>query len=65
VYFRDLSLVASYSCGPDDTREAMRALVEGRARPAEVGVHEVRLEGVAEAYRSMRDARLVKPIVRF
>lgn len=65
VYFRDLSLVASYSCGPDDTREALQALSEERVRPAEVGVHEVRLEGVAEAYRSMRDAKLVKPVVRF
>ncbi|HXP94269.1 MAG TPA: alcohol dehydrogenase catalytic domain-containing protein [Candidatus Binatia bacterium] len=65
VYFRDLSLVASYSCGPDDTREALLALADGRVRPDEVGVHEVRLEGVAEAYRSMRDAKLVKPVVRF
>lgn len=65
IYFRDLSLVASYSCGPDDTREALEALTDGRIRPAEVGVREIRLEGVAEAYRAMRDAELVKPIVRF
>jgi L-iditol 2-dehydrogenase len=65
IYFRDISLVASYSCGPDDTRAALQALAEGRVRPEEVGVHEIRLDGVAEAYRSMRDAKLVKPVVRF
>jgi L-iditol 2-dehydrogenase len=65
VYFRDLSLVASYSCGPDDTREALAALADGRVRPAEVGVREIGFEGVAAAYRSMAQAQVVKPVVRF
>lgn len=65
VYFRDLKLVASYSCGPDDTREALEALASGHITPAEVGVEEIGFDGIPAAYRAMQAAEVVKPVVRF
>jgi L-iditol 2-dehydrogenase len=65
IYFRDLTLVASYSCGPQDTREALSALASGRVRPEEVGVAEVAFDDVPSAYRAMRDAGVVKPVAIF
>lgn len=65
AYFRDLSLVASYSCGPDDTAEALDALARGLVRPSEIGVTAVPFEEVGAAYRAMSAAQLVKPIASF
>jgi L-iditol 2-dehydrogenase len=64
-YFGDLRLVASYSCGPTDTREAL-ALIEGGVVTAErVGASLISLDDVPRAYRELAEARIVKPIVCF
>jgi L-iditol 2-dehydrogenase len=65
IYFRDLSLVSSYSCGPDDTAEALDALSGGFVRPSEVGVTSIRFEEVGAAYRAMSAAEVVKPVACF
>jgi L-iditol 2-dehydrogenase len=51
-YFRELRLVPSYSCGPTDTREALRLIEAGVIRPEDVVTHRYRLEQAAEAYAS-------------
>jgi L-iditol 2-dehydrogenase len=64
-YFGDLRLVASYSCGPDDTRAALE-LIEQRVVTAEkVGATLVTIDEVPRAYRDLAEARIVKPIVNF
>jgi L-iditol 2-dehydrogenase len=64
-YFGDLRLVGSYSCGPQDTREALK-LIERRVVTAQkVGAERVHLEDVPQAYRDLAQGRIVKPIVRF
>lgn len=65
AYFRDLTLVASYSCGPDDTREALAALAAGAVLPSEIGVRAIPFDEVPDAYRAMRRAEVIKPIATF
>jgi L-iditol 2-dehydrogenase len=64
-YFGDLRLVASYSCGPDDTRAALRLIGEGIVTVEKVGATLVTLDDVPRAYRDLAEARIVKPIVTF
>jgi L-iditol 2-dehydrogenase len=65
AYFRDLTLVASYSCGPDDTRESLALLTSGTILPATLGVERRRFMDVAQAYADLRFGRAVKPVVVF
>jgi L-iditol 2-dehydrogenase len=65
AYFRDLRLVASYSCGPTDTAEALR-LVAARVVTAELlDAIEYPFPDVRGAYGAMRSADVVKAIVTF
>jgi len=65
AYFRDVRLVASYSCGPDDTVEALRLIAAGIVSARALGAVTFPLERVTEAYDAMRDAATVKAIVTF
>jgi len=65
AYFRDLRLVASYSCGPRDTARARDLLSVGLLEPGELGLETAPLNGVSELYRRMREAEIVKGVVTF
>jgi len=65
AYFRDLTLVSSYSCGPDDTAEALRLIAVGVVTAERLGATGVPFPAVAEAYEAMREARAIKSIVTF
>ncbi len=65
LYFRDVRLVASYSCGPRDTREALAAIARGVVNAQRLGATEFPLESAADAYRALSQAQIVKPIVTF
>jgi L-iditol 2-dehydrogenase len=65
AYFRDLTLVASYSCGPDDTLAALAHLKKKTVAPSMLGETVIRLDDVAAAYADLRNGRAVKPIVVF
>lgn len=64
AYFREISIVPSYSAGPDDTAEALRYLVEGL--PVEQLVtHRLPLDAAVDGYRLVSEARdALKVIVR-
>jgi L-iditol 2-dehydrogenase len=64
-YFGDLRVVASYSCGPDDTREALSLIERGIVSAQRAGASFIALDDVPSAYRDLAEARIVKPIVRF
>ena len=64
-YFRDLRLVASYSCGPDDTRAALELIANGIVTAEKLGATLVSLDDVPRAYRELAESRIVKPIVTF
>lgn len=63
LYFRDVNLVTSYSCGPNDTREAL-ALIERKVVTAErLGATQYPLEEAGAAYTALRHSRIIKPII--
>ena len=50
LYFKDVSVIASYSAGPNDTREALELLADGLPLRTLV-THRFGLDSIAEAYR--------------
>jgi L-iditol 2-dehydrogenase len=66
VYFDEVSLIPSYSCGPEDTREALRAIAAGVVRAADLVTHRVPIERAADAYRAMAaGGAAIKSVVVF
>jgi len=61
-FFKDVSVVASYSAGPSDTRAALKLLAGGlNVRP--LVTHRFGLEAVAEAYRLVAEAQEALKVV--
>ncbi|MCS7173019.1 MAG: alcohol dehydrogenase catalytic domain-containing protein [Armatimonadetes bacterium] len=54
LFFREITLLPSYSAGPRDTREALRWIAEGEIRATEFVTHRFPLRQVQEAYRTAR-----------
>jgi L-iditol 2-dehydrogenase len=64
-YFGDLRLVASYSCGPDDTRAALELIAGGVVTAEKIGATLIAIDDVPRAYRDFARTELIKPIVLF
>lgn len=65
LYFRDVKLVTSYSCGPQDTREALDLIARGTVTAERLGATFYPLEEAAAAYQALRGSKILKPIVTF
>ncbi len=65
LYFRDVKLVPSYSCGPQDTREALDLIGRGVVTAQRLGATLYPLEEAAQAYAALRSSQILKPIVTF
>ena len=66
LYFKDISLVTSYSCGPTDTAEALEIIKEGTVRAEKLVTHRFPIEKTAEAFRLTAEARdSLKSIIVF
>lgn len=66
LYFREIRLVPSYSCGPLETRAALRYIAAGVVSAAQVVTHRYPLEQAAEAYRvAAQDMAAIKTLVTF
>ena len=65
AYFRDIKLVASYSCGPEDTRDALALVTSGVVTAAAIGVEEFAFPAVERAYDAMKRAECIKAVVTF
>ena len=64
AYFREITVVPSYSAGPPDTKEALWWLAAGLPVEALV-THRYSLDGAAEGYRLVREAtEALKVVVR-
>ncbi len=64
-YFRDLNLICSYSCGPEDTRAAAAAIRQGKVKAEQVVSHFIELSELPQRYKEMRDGAILKPMVVF
>lgn len=66
LYFNEISLTPSYSCGPDDTREALQLISEGVLRASEIVTHRYSLDEAPRAFREMvRGGEVLKAMVLF
>ncbi|HSW62845.1 MAG TPA: alcohol dehydrogenase catalytic domain-containing protein [Dissulfurispiraceae bacterium] len=51
LYFRDISIVTSYSCGPEDTRNALGLIQKGIISAEKLVTHRFSIEQTADAYQ--------------
>jgi L-iditol 2-dehydrogenase len=66
VYFREIRLIPSYSCGPLETRTALRYISDGVVAARQVVTHRFPLSAAQEAYRvAAEDKSAVKTLVMF
>ena len=65
VYFRDISIVSAYSCGPEDTRAAWDLINKGRLKAEQVVSDFIGLDELPSAYLAMKRGEILKPMVIF
>jgi len=66
LYFREIRLVPSYSCGPPDTRDALALVSRGVVTTEKVVTHRFPLAELESAYRTAADGGVaLKTIVTF
>jgi len=66
IYFKDVDFVQSYSCGPDDTREALSLISNGVIPVHKIITHRFPLEQADEAFRlTSKAGESLKAIVTF
>ena len=57
LYFKDIRVSTSYSCGPDDTLTALGFIRQGVVTASKLVTHRFRIEETGEAYRLTADAK--------
>lgn len=66
LYFREVTLAPSYSCGPDDTRQAAGLLRSGAVNPLPIVTHRFALSGIQEGFdTARRGGTAVKVLITF
>jgi L-iditol 2-dehydrogenase len=66
LYFRDINIITSYSCGPADTADALEIVEEGIVRAGKLVTHRFPIEKTAEAFRITAEAKdSLKSVVVF
>lgn len=63
LYFREVSLLPSYSCGPQETRQAYELLRQGRVRPEPLITYRLSLEKIQLAFDAAREGGLVLKVL--
>ncbi len=57
LYFKDISIVSSYSCGPDDTRMAMNYIQKGFVTAEKLVTHRFSIYETETAYKMTAEAK--------
>lgn len=65
AYFKDLSFVNSYSCGPDDTAQAIEWIRAGKLRAEQVVSDFTGIDDLPRAYLAMKAGDILKAMVVF
>jgi L-iditol 2-dehydrogenase len=65
LYFNETRLIPSYSCGPQETREALGLVERGVINAAELVTHRFPLAEITQAYATAQKPESLKVIVTF
>ena len=65
LYFKDVRIMQSYSCGPNDTLAAVQAVREGKLRAEQVVSEFIGIDELPTAYQKMKQGLILKPMVLF
>jgi len=66
LYFRDINIITSYSCGPVDTRDALDTIRAGLVTAQQFVTHQFPINHTAEAFRLTAEAKnSLKCIIEF
>jgi L-iditol 2-dehydrogenase len=66
IYFDEISLVPSYSCGPDDTQAAFDAIRHGTIREEDLVTHRFGIDRIGDAFAAAsRVEESLKTVVEF
>jgi L-iditol 2-dehydrogenase len=65
LYFNETRLVPSYSCGPEETREALSLVERGIINATELVTHRFPLAQISEAFAAAQKPESLKVIVTF
>lgn len=65
LYFLDVQVSTTYSCGPEDTRRAAAEIRAGRVKAEQVVSHFIRIDELPAAYQAMKRGEILKPMVIF
>lgn len=57
IYFRDIKIVTSYSCGPDDTKKALNFISKGSISSRKLVTHRFTIDETERAYRLTAEAK--------
>lgn len=57
IYFKDINLITSYSCGPDDTKEALNFIHKGIVTAKKLVTHRFTIDETEKAYRLTAEAK--------
>jgi len=57
LYFRDINIVTSYSCGPEDTKKALSFIEKGVISAEKLVTHRFNIDETKLAYRTVAQAR--------
>jgi L-iditol 2-dehydrogenase len=57
LYFRDINIVTSYSCGPDDTKKALSFIEKGVISAEKLVTHKFSIDETELAYRTVAQAQ--------
>jgi L-iditol 2-dehydrogenase len=56
-YFRDINIVTSYSCGPDDTKRSLELIHNGIVTAQKLVTHRFGIDETEQAYRLVAEAK--------
>jgi L-iditol 2-dehydrogenase len=57
LYFNDINIATSYSCGPDDTRQSMEFISKGIVSADKLVTHRFPIDRTEEAFRKVAEAK--------
>jgi len=65
LYFNEIRMIPSYSCGPDDTRESLRLIERGVLSARDLVTHQFPLERIGDAFATAQKPEALKVAVTF